>query len=64
MKRQTKCHDPILDALVLRRPGAFKDNVDLLLKAARACAKAGRRRLVLPADAVRGGDCGSLEDHR
>ncbi len=50
------------DALILRRPGALAANVNILLRLARACAKAGHRQLVIPADAVRGGDCGSLEE--
>ena len=52
-----------LDAFLRRRPGAFAQNVDLLLKLARMSAKSGHRQLVLPADAVQGGDCGSLELH-
>ena len=52
-----------LDAFLRRRPGAFAQNVNLLLKLARMSAKAGHRQLVLPADAVQGGDCGSLELH-
>ena len=52
-----------LDAFLRRRPGAFAENVDLLLKLARSGARHGCRRLVLPADAVQGGDCGSLEAH-
>ena len=52
-----------LDAFLKRRPGAFAQNVDLLLKLARMSAKSGHRQLVLPSDAVQGGDCGSLELH-
>ena len=59
-KKIFKC---FLDAFLRRRPGAFSENVDLLLKLARMSAKSGQRQLVLPADAVQGGDCGSLEDH-
>ena len=59
-KKIFKC---FLDAFLRRRPGAFAENVDLLLKLARMSAKSGHRQLVLPADAVQGGDCGSLEDH-
>lgn len=59
-KKPPKC---FLDAFLLRRPGAFAQNVDLLLKLARWSAKSGHRQLVLPADAVQGGDCGSLEGH-
>ena len=60
MNKPPKC---FLDAFLQRRPGAFAQNVDLLLKLARMSAKSGHRQLVLPADAVQGGDCGSLELH-
>ena len=60
MNKPPKC---FLDAFLRRRPGAFAQNVDLLLKLARMSAKSGHRQLVLPADAVQGGDCGSLELH-
>jgi len=59
-KKPPKC---FLDAFLLRRPGAFSRNVDLLLKLARWSAKSGHKQLVLPSDAVQGGDCGSLEAH-
>ena len=59
-KKPPKC---FLDAFLRRRPGAFASNVDLLLKLARMSARAGHRQLVLPADAVQGGDCGSLATH-
>ena len=52
-----------LDAFLRRRPGAFARNVDLLLALARFSAKSGHKQLVLPADAVQGGDCGSMELH-
>ena len=52
-----------LDAFLLLRPGAFASNVDLLLKLARMSARAGHKQLVLPSDAVQGGDCGSLATH-
>ena len=60
MKKPPKC---FLDAFLRRRPGAFTQNVNLLLNLARMSARAGHRQLVLPADAVQGGDCGSLELH-
>ena len=60
MNKPPKC---FLDAFLRRRPGAFAQNVDLLLKLARMSAKSGHRQLVLSADAVQGGDCGSLELH-
>ena len=59
-KKPPKC---FLDAFLRRRPGTFASNVDLLLKLARMSAKAGHKQLVLPADAVQGGYCGSLEYH-
>ena len=59
-KKPPKC---FLDALLRRRPGAFAQNVDLLLKLARMSAKSGHKRLVLPSDVVQGGDCGTLEQH-
>ena len=52
-----------LDAFLRCRPGAFASNVNLLLKLARMSAKSGHRQLVLPSDAVQGGDCGSLVVH-
>ena len=59
-KKPPKC---FLDAFLRLRPGAFASNVDLLLKLARMSARAGHRQLVLPSDAVQGGDCGSLAAH-
>ena len=52
-----------LDAFLRRRPGAFAKNVELLLTLARFSAKSGHKQLVLPSDAVQGGDCGSMELH-
>ena len=52
-----------LDAFLRRHPGAFAKNVDLLLTLARFSAKSGHKQLVLPSDAVQGGDCGSMELH-
>ena len=60
LKNLPKC---VQDAILLRRPGAFSSNVALLLKLAKWSAKAGVRKLVLPADAVQGGDCGSMAAH-
>ncbi len=59
-KKPPKC---FLDAFLRLRPGAFASNVDLLLKLARMSARAGHKQLVLPSDAVQGGDCGSLAAH-
>jgi len=59
-KKLPKC---FLDAFLRRRPGAFADNVGMLLRLARHSARCGHRQLVLPADAVQGGACGSLETH-
>jgi len=59
-KKPPKC---FLDAFLRLRPGAFASNVDLLLKLARMSARAGHRQLVLPSDAVQGGDCGSIVMH-
>jgi len=52
-----------LDAFLRLRPGAFASNARLLLAVAKEMARNGGKRLVLPVDAVRGGDCGSLNTH-
>ncbi|MGN0846186.1 MAG: NAD(+) synthase [Kiritimatiellia bacterium] len=51
------------DASLLLRPGDLARNAGILLKVVRAAAAEGLARLELPADALRGGDCGSLNDH-
>jgi len=45
------------------RPGAFVENAAILLDLVKAAAKAGRAEIAVPADFIRGGDCGSLNDH-
>ena len=52
-----------MDAFLRLRPGAFKTNVALLEALVKGSARAGEKVLSLPADAVRGGDCGSLNGH-
>jgi len=52
-----------IDALLRLRPGAFKTNVSLLVSLAKEFSGKDRKTLVLPQDAVRGGDCGSLNSH-
>ena len=53
----------LLDAALKIRPGAFAANAALLLDIVKATAKAGGAEIVVPADFIRGGDCGSLNDH-
>jgi len=45
------------------RPGDLDGNTKQLLAYVKAAAKAGESKLTLPADAIRGGDCGSLDGH-
>ena len=52
-----------MDAFLKLRPGAFKTNVALLEALVEGAALAGEKVLSLPSDAVRGGDCGSLNHH-
>ena len=52
-----------MDAFLKLRPGAFKTNVALLEALVKGIARAGGKTLSLPSDAVRGGDCGSLNRH-
>ena len=52
-----------MDAFLRLRSGAFKTNVALLEALARGTARAGGKVLSIPSDAVRGGDCGSLNRH-
>ncbi|MBQ4199510.1 MAG: NAD(+) synthase [Kiritimatiellae bacterium] len=51
------------DAAEKVRPGAFDENAALLLSLVKDAARAGEREIVAPADFIRGGDCGSLNDH-
>ena len=53
----------LFDAALKVRPGAFAANAAILLGLVKATAKAGGAEVVVPADFIRGGDCGSLNDH-
>ena len=53
----------LFDAALKIRPGAFAENAAILLGLVKAAAKAGDAEIVVPADFIRGGDCGSLNDH-
>ena len=53
----------LFDAALRIRPGAFAENAAILLGLVKATAKAGGAEIVVPADFIRGGDCGSLNDH-
>ena len=53
----------LFDAALKVRPGAFAENASILLDLVKATAKAGGAEIVVPADFIRGGDCGSLNDH-
>lgn len=45
------------------RPGALKENADLLLAIVKFAAKDKERVMRIPTDFLRGGDCGSLGEH-
>ena len=63
-KSEVRCPPKyFMDAFLRLRPGAFKTNVALLEALVKGSARAGEKVLSLPADAVRGGDCGSLNGH-
>ena len=53
----------LFDVALKIRPGALADNAALLLDLVKAAARAGSAEIVVPADFIRGGDCGSLNDH-
>ena len=53
----------LLDAALKIRPGAFAANAALLLDIVKATARAGGAEIEVQADFIRGGDCGSLNDH-
>ena len=53
----------LFDAALKVRPGAFAENALILLGLVKATAEAGGAEIVVPADFIRGGDCGSLNDH-
>ena len=53
----------LFDVALKIRPGAFADNAALLLGLVKDTARAGGAEVVVPADFIRGGDCGSLNDH-
>ena len=53
----------LFDAALKVRPGAFAENASILLDLVKSTAKAGGAEIVVPADFIRGGDCGSLNDH-
>ena len=52
-----------LDFVLRLRPGAFEANAKLMLGVVRAAARAKEPEVVFCPDALRGGDCGSLNDH-
>ena len=53
----------LLDIALRIRPGAFSDNASALLDLVKTTAQMGGAEVVVPADLIRGGDCGSLNDH-
>ena len=53
----------LLDIALRIRPGAFSENAAALLDLVKATAQMGGAEVVAPADLIRGGDCGSLNDH-
>ena len=53
----------LFDAALKVRPGAFAENASILLDLVKSTAKAGGAEIVVPADFIRGGDCGALNDH-
>ena len=53
----------LFDVALKIRPGALSDNAALLLDLVKATARDGGAEVVVPADFIRGGDCGSLNDH-
>ena len=59
----TMCWTGLTEAAQRVRPGAFAENAAILLGLVKAAAKAGRAEIAVPADFIRGGDCGSLNDH-
>ena len=55
--------EKVLTTLDTFRPGDLDGNAARILEIAKACAQTGGKTLVLRDDALRGGDCGSLNDH-
>ena len=53
----------MFDVMLLLRPGNLAGNVEVLMKAVRSLAREGVPEMTIPCDAIRGGDCGSLNDH-
>ena len=53
----------LTEAALKVRPGACAENAAILLGLVKAAAKSGRAEIAVPADFIRGGDCGSLNDH-
>ena len=53
----------MFDVMLLLRPGNLAGNVEVLMKAVRSLARDGVPEVTIPCDAIRGGDCGSLNDH-
>ena len=53
----------LLDIALRIRPGALSENAAVLLDLVKATAQMGGTEVVVPADLIRGGDCGSLNDH-
>ncbi len=56
-------NDTLFDPSARLRPGNLAENANILLKAVKAAAAEGLPQIELPKDALRGGDCGSLNDH-
>ncbi len=52
-----------MDYILRRRPGAFAENAKLMLYVVKALAREGEKVVAFPADAIRGGDCGSMNDN-
>ena len=53
----------MMDVALKIRPGALAANAAILLDVVKTAAKDGVKEVLLPIDALRGGDCGSLNDH-
>jgi len=53
----------MFDTMLLLRPGNFDGNAKILLEVVKAAAAEGAEQVEIPCDGVRGGDCGSLNDH-
>ena len=63
MKTENTLPHWFIDAFLRIRPGALKDNSRILLSLLRGAAREGVTSVSMPPDALRGGDCGSLNAH-